>query len=318
MEISTTQTILYSAVLVLVGVLILLLSTRWLFSDNISIRLKDFVEAELYGQSHAGTSVVIPSREITGNLLSRLFIPSVRNLGNFFGRLTPTSAIESIQRKLVIAGNPYGLGPREFFGLRWVVAIVGLVIGLITLRQNQSLNGFLIAVILIALGYLLPSLWLGSRVNRRQRVIRKSLPDALDMLSVCASAGLGFDQSLQRISVHWDTPIGYEFGRVISEMEMGLSRRESLRNMADRLDVQELSSFVAFVLQSEQLGMSISDTLHSQAAQMRIERRFHAQEQAQKIPTKMLIPMAFLIFPALLAVILGPAIPDLVDVFRSF
>jgi tight adherence protein C len=137
------------------------------------------------------------------------------------------------------------------------------------------------------------------------------------MLSVCATAGLGFDQSLQRVSEYWETPIGAEFGRVISEMEMGLSRRDALRNLADRLDITELSSFVAFVLQTEQLGTSIVDTMHSQADQMRVERRYRAQEQAQKIPTKMIIPMVFLIFPALLAIILGPVIPLLYTFLQS-
>jgi tight adherence protein C len=123
---------------------------------------------------------------------------------------------------------------------------------------------------------------------------------------------------LQRVSEYWDTPIGREFGRVINEMEMGITRRDALRNLADRIDIREISSFVALIVQTEQLGMSISDTLHAQAEQMRIERRHRAQEQAQKAPIKMLIPMALLIFPALLAVILGPAIPSLVDVFGNF
>ena len=81
------------------------------------------------------------------------------------------------------------------------------------------------------------------------------------MLSVCATAGLGFDQSLQRVSEYWDTPIGREFGRVINEMEMGLTRRDALRNLSDRLEIREIASFVALILQTEQLGMSISDTL---------------------------------------------------------
>jgi tight adherence protein C len=163
--------------------------------------------------------------------------------------------------------------------------------------------------------YFFPKLWLQSRVSRRQNAVRKGLADALDMLSVCATAGLGFDQSIQRVSEYWDTPIGHEFGRVISEMEMGLTRRDALRNLSERLDIREISSFVALIMQTEQLGMSISDTLHAQADQMRIERRFRAQEQAQKAPVKMLFPMIGLIFPALLAVILGPSIPALREIF---
>jgi tight adherence protein C len=98
---------------------------------------------------------------------------------------------------------------------------------------------------------------------------------------------------------------------------MGLARREALRNLADRLNVSEISSFVSVILQSEQLGMSISDTLHAQAEQMRIERRFRAQEQARTIPIKMLVPLAFLILPAIMAVILGPAIPQILDLFEA-
>jgi tight adherence protein C len=138
------------------------------------------------------------------------------------------------------------------------------------------------------------------------------------MLSVCASAGLGFDQSLQRVSEYWKTAIAVELGRVVTEMEMGLSRRQALRNLADRLEVTEISSFVAIILQSEQLGMSISDTLHSQADQMRVERHYRAEEMARKAPIKMLLPLAFLIFPAILAVLLAPSIPPLLSLFNRF
>jgi tight adherence protein C len=127
---------------------------------------------------------------------------------------------------------------------------------------------------------------------------------------------LGFDQSLQRVSEYWHTPVGVEFGRVVAEMEMGVSRRTALRNMADRIGLSELSSFVAVIIQSDQLGMSIADALHAQAQQMRIERRFRAQEAARKVPLKMLFPMMLLIFPAMLAVVCGPSIPILSGFFQ--
>jgi tight adherence protein C len=109
-----------------------------------------------------------------------------------------------------------------------------------------------------------------------------------------------------------------ELSRTMGEMEMGLSRSEALRNLSNRLDVSELSSFVTLILQADQLGMSISDTLQAQAEQMRVERHYRAEEQARKIPIKMLLPMAFLIFPAIMAIILGPAIPDLIQFFSEF
>jgi tight adherence protein C len=185
------------------------------------------------------------------------------------------------------------------------------------LRQGTDLVNLIGAAIIIYVGFFGPTVWLKRRVRKRQDQIRKGLPDALDMLSVTAEAGLGFDQSLQRVSEYWKTPVGIEFGRVVSEMEMGVSRRTALRNMADRLDVTELSSFVAVIIQSDQLGMSIADALHAQAKQMRIERRFRAQEAARKVPLKMLFPMLLLIFPAMLAVVCGPSIPILTDFFSS-
>ena len=154
-------------------------------------------------------------------------------------------------------------------------------------------------------------------VRGKQEKIRRHLPDAMDMLSVCADAGLGFDQSLQRVSESWEGPIAIEFVRVVNEMSMGETRASAMRSMAERLDVPEVSSFVAVILQSYELGMGIADTLHAQADQMRTERRYWAQEQARKMPTKMLFPLMLLILPAMFAVIMGPTIPALREIFSS-
>lgn len=307
------QILMYSAVLILLGALAAIVSIRWLRADNLELRLNEYVAEEIDGAQRERTTVIIPKRQLTGSVASRVVTPLARGIIRLIGRLTPTSAINNIRKQLTIAGSPTGLGPREFFALRWAFTILGIVTALLILRQGFDLRKLLLAVLLVVIGYMLPNVWLSHKVRTRQDQIRKGLPDALDMLSVCSSAGLGFDQSLLRISEHWDTPIGHEFGRVINEMEMGFSRRDALKNLSERTEIQELSSFIAFVLQSEQLGMSLSETLQSQATQMRIERRFKAQEQAQKIPSKMLFPMAFLIFPAIIAVVLGPAIPQIVE-----
>ena len=309
---------LVSVILVGAGALIALSSWRSINTDNLSIRLNDYVAQETGSASPSRNFLTGSSRELSGSLPKRVFLPFIKSIGQLFGRMTPASQIENIRHKLTIAGNPLGLGAREFFGLRIVSTLIGILAALGLLQMGKGIVYWLSAAMALGVFYLLPAAWLQRQVRQRQDAVRKGLPDALDMLSVCATAGLGFDQALQRVSEHWNTPVAAEFNRVIQEMEMGLSRREALRNMADRLDVNELSSFVAFILQSEQLGMSISDVLHTQAAQMRAERRFRAQEQAQKIPTKMLFPMAFLIFPALLAVVLGPALPKLYNVFQGF
>lgn len=309
---------LISVILIGAGALVALFSWRALNTDNLASRLNEYVTEEPGSLSPTRTLIDSSRQELRGSLSSRVLLPIVKSIGQFFGRLTPTSQLEHLRHQLTIAGNPNGLGAREFYGLRLVSLLIGALLALLLLRLGHDVKFLAAAGIVVLALFLLPSAWLSRKVRQRQDSVRKGLPDALDMLSVCATAGLGFDQSIQRVSEHWNTPVGAEFGRVIHEMEMGLSRREALRNMADRLEISELSSFVAFVLQSEQLGMSISDVLHTQAAQMRAERRFRAQEQAQKIPTKMLLPMAFLIFPAIIAVVLGPAIPKLATVFQTF
>jgi len=297
------------------GLAILVLSVRWLRAGSISKRLVQYVSVPMdTTRSQVNASLRQP-RLITGSFAARTFIPAIRWIGRIFGRITPSGAIEGLSKKLLVAGNPMGMGAKEFYGISLACTLLGAYLAFLLYRRASSTLDIVLSIMVLVLMYLFPKLWLQSVVSRRQNRVRKGLADALDMLSVCATAGLGFDQSLQRVSEYWDTPIGHEFGRVISEMEMGLSRRDAMRNMAERLDMREISSFVALIIQTEQLGMSVSDTLHAQAAEMRIERRFRAQEQAQKAPLKMLIPMATLIFPALLAVILGPSIPAFREIF---
>jgi tight adherence protein C len=306
-----------SIILGALGIAFIFLAIRSLSSGSLNQRLTQYVEAPLEEGLVRKNVVRIQPRIITGSFASRIFMPVLRGIGRFFGRITPTGAIDNLAKQLLMAGNPMGLGPREFYGISMALTVLGVYLAFVMYQRGTGLVNLLLCILILILFYAGPKVWLHYLVTNRQKKVLRGLPDALDMLSVCATAGLGFDQSLQRVSEYWDTPIGHEFGRVINEMEMGLTRREALRNLAERVDIREISSFVALIIQTEQLGMSISDTLHAQAEQMRIERRHRAQEQAQKAPIKMLLPMVLLIFPALLAVILGPAIPTLMEVFRN-
>ncbi|HSF83602.1 MAG TPA: type II secretion system F family protein [Anaerolineales bacterium] len=310
--------IVFGAVFMIAGAVFVFMSLGWLFRDDLTTRLDTFVSEAEVQQRAWSPELQVRSREITGSLASRILVPITQALGRLLGRLTPASSIDSLRRQLVIAGNPMRLGPREFYGLRIAFVILGLGLAYLVITRGLERMNILTAILILGITYIFPVLWLRMMVSSRQNKIRKSLPDALDMLSVCADAGLGFDQSLQRVSEFWNTAIALELGRVVAEMEMGVARRDALRNLADRLDISELSSFVSVIIQSEQLGMSIADTLHAQAEQMRVERRFRAQEIARTLPIKMLIPLAFLIFPAIIAVVLGPAIPPLIELFGGF
>jgi tight adherence protein C len=298
------------------GLVIVFLGWRAATADDVSRRLQEFVAPDAAAPLSRPRPQYL-ERELSGSLGKRLILPGFQRLGRLFGRLTPAGVLDDLRRQLAIAGSPLGLGPREFYGLRLLFNLLGLWLGFNLLRQGFTQINLIYALLAYIICNYLPKSWLKRRVRARQERVRRGLPDALDMLSVCAEAGLGFDQSLQRVSEHWKTPLGAEFGRVVADMEMGSSRQQALRSLAERLDVSELSGFVAVILQSDQLGMSIADTLRAQALQMREERRFRAQEQARKIPLKMLFPILFFILPALFVVVLGPSIPAIMDFFAS-
>src|SRR5689334_21579231 len=156
-------------------------------------------------------------------------------------------------------------------------------------------------------GFYLPHIMLATRVTRRQKEIRKAMPDALDLLTICVEAGLGFDAAMSKVAEKWETELSLAFARVIREVQLGKVRRDALKDMADRLGIAEMTSFVAAIIQSEQLGVSIARFLRIQADQMRVKRRQFAEEQAHKAPIKMIIPMALLIFPSIMIIILVPA-----------
>ena len=178
-----------------------------------------------------------------------------------------------------------------------------------TMGETRPAFVMVLIIVLVSaiLGYVMPYLWLKSKISRRQKSVRKAMPDALDLLTICVEAGLGFDGAMQKVSEKWETELSLAFARVIREIQLGKLRREALRDMADRLGLGEMTSFVAAVIQSESLGVSLAKVLRIQSDQMRIKRRQLAEEEAHKAPIKMLIPMALLIFPSLMIVLLSPA-----------
>jgi tight adherence protein C len=303
---------------VIAGAWILFIGFRYFSVNDITDRLTEFVEEELDEDFRPRRTVELAPRDLSGSFFNRVIAPRLSALGQFFSRLTPMGVLRSVEHRLMIAGNPFGMGSRGFMGFQFISIVLGFGGALAVLSQGLERVNILVSMLLILISLLVPALWLMRAGRKRQDEVRKGLPDALDMLSVCASAGLGFDQSLQQVGEQWGTEVGNEFGRAVSELNMGLSRQEVLRNMADRVEIIELSTFVSLIIQAEQLGMSIADTLHTQAEQMRMFRRFRAEEQIQKIPTKMLFPIAFLIFPSILVVVLGPAIPTLIQLFSGF
>jgi tight adherence protein C len=284
--------------------------------NNLSTRLDKFVTAEVQSLSNPITGQIIP-REITGSLFSRTIVSWINKFIHFLERLTPEKMAVDLEHQLMVAGNPANMHAGQFFAIRLLVLFVGIFLAFFINWdfKNISIISFAFGILVIVICFFLPVFWLKSRIQSKQFEIRRELPNALDMLSVCADAGLGFDQSLQKISIYWDTELGHELKRVTQELEMGVSRTDALKNMSNRLDVEDLSRFISIVIQAEMIGMSYADVLHSQALQMRILRQYWAREVANKLPAKMILPLALCIFPALIAVIIGPIIPTITNIF---
>ena len=294
-------------VIVVIGVIVLTV---------IGLRNPERVEEELLNSrleelSQADGPIELRSLELSQPFRDRIIFPIAQKFGELAIRFTPQNARQAIERKLELAGSSSKIDPTiilagQFVGMLFFGGIILFVfsIGSIDWPWGRKL---IIALIFSFLGFYFPQLMLSSQISRRQKEIRKAMPDALDLLTICVEAGLGFDAAMAKVSDKWQTQLSLAFARVIQEIQLGKVRREALRDMADRIGLSEMTSFVAAVIQSEQLGVSLSKVLRIQADQMRIRRRQLAEEEAHKAPIKMLIPMGGLIFPSLMIVLLTPA-----------
>ncbi len=258
--------------------------------------------------------------ELSQPFTQRVLVPLMEGLAGLAKRFTPQESLENVRHNLELAGSPYGWSPVQFMGLRILAAILlgGLGLVIMMVSSMSLARRMLILGGLAAGGYYLPTLWLKGRISSRQREVTRSLPDALDLLTICVEAGLGFDAAMARVADKWDNELTKEFIRVLQEVQLGKLRREALRNMADRIDVQEVSTFVAAIVQAEELGVSIAKVLRIQAEEMRRRRRQRAEELARQAPIKMLPAIAFLIFPAIFVVLLGPAVIRVMTMELSF
>lgn len=255
--------------------------------------------------------------ELEKPFAERVLVPIMKYVLDIFGKLSPQRNADQIRRNLQLAGNPYGMTPVMFGGMRLALSIgLFFIFGFITVTaMGFTMNALMYTMIGTILGYLLPGMWLGNQIKKRQKALTRALPDALDLLTISVEAGLGFDVALQRVTDKSDNELSREFKRVLADVRLGRSRREALRDLGERNGVEDLKTFTSAIIQADQLGVSMSKILRLQSDQMRMKRRQRAEEEAQKAPVKMLIPMVFLIFPAIFVVLLGPSVPRFIEAF---
>lgn len=270
---------------------------------------KDPIQARLEEFSVGDEPVSLEEIELSQAFTDRIVYPFFNNIGELASRFTPQATLQSARRKLETAGNPMQMDPAFFLATRFVFAIVfgGGVFAVFAITGRSWVQGLALSVLFMGIGFAFPNLWLISRIQRRQKGVFRAMPDALDLLTIAVEAGLGFDAAMSKVHEKWENDLALEFGRVIQEIRLGKLRREALRDMSERLGVTEMTSFVAAVIQSEQLGVSMAKVLRIQSDQMRVRRRQMAEEEAHKAPVKMVFPIALLIFPSILIILLGPA-----------
>ncbi|RPJ26894.1 MAG: type II secretion system F family protein [Chloroflexi bacterium] len=299
--------LIFGAVVLIVAIAVIIVSlrrnARGEEDDPLQARLAEFIQR--------GDVTSLEEIELSQPFSERVIIPVLNRLGEISARFTPQKAIQNTARQMELAGNPWPIDPATFFAIRFILSVVlgGFMIWTFLGVEgyfNTTDKTFMIAGGFLG-GFYLPQIMLSSRVTRRQKDIRKAMPDALDLLTICVEAGLGFDAAMSKVAEKWETELSLAFARVIREIQLGKIRREALKDMADRLGIPEMTSFVAAIIQSEQLGVSLGRVLRIQSDQMRIKRRQRAEEESRKAPIKMIIPMALLIFPSILIIILTPA-----------
>jgi tight adherence protein C len=251
-----------------------------------------------------------------GSFFRRVLWPSLERMATPGSALVKNVNFDEVRFRLMRAGFPYGMSAQSFVVLKNILMPASLAVVFVAwlpiLNEIFGLElSWLTAPIFAAIGafygYKFPDIWLNMVTRRRQTEIQLILPDMIDLITVSVEAGLSLYGAIQRISTRFQNPLSEEFLRALQEVRLGRSNIDAMRDMARRVDVDDLSSLISSIVQADMLGLAIANVLRVQSERLREKRSQRAREAAQKAPIKMVFPLVFFIFPALFIVILGPA-----------
>jgi tight adherence protein C len=271
---------------------------------------------ELLRSQVGAVPVSLRDRQLADPFAQRILKPTVGGLASMARRFTPADTLRRLDHKLILAGSPEGWGSDRVVLFKFLATVVGALFG-VACSKSGILHGpaqVAMPFVLGAIGYSLPGAVLGQAALRRQDAIRGALPDMLDLLTISVEAGLGFDSALLHVTKNVPGPLAQEIGRMLHEMQLGVSRVDAFRHLGDRTSVDELRGFIIAMVQADVLGVSIGKVLRAQAREHRVRRRQKAEERALKIPVKLLFPMIFCILPLIMIVVAGPAV---IKIFHS-
>lgn len=230
-------------------------------------------------------------------------------------RFTGADATTRIRHKLDLAGNPPKWTVDRVIAFKVMGAVAGAVAGVLLtqlLGAGTSMRVLGIGACVV-IGYFAPSLWLYQTAHDRSAKMQRELPDAIDLMTISVESGLGFDAAIQQVAKNTEGPLSEEFARVLREMQIGASRSDSLRKLADRTNVPEIKTFVSAMVQADAFGIPIAQVLRVQSSEIRVKRRQRAEEKAQQVPVKITIPLIFTILPCLFVAVMGPAVLSVLD-----
>ncbi|TQS92222.1 type II secretion system F family protein [Arthrobacter sp. TS-15] len=230
------------------------------------------------------------------------------NLQRLGARLTPKGYTIWLDKLLAKLGRPAGMPLGRLLILKPALALAAGLVGLLFFLRAPSGSGFVLYLAAVSLVYFIPDLLIHGRAAERQKAIQMELPNTLDQMLISVEAGLGFEGAMARAGQNGSGPLAMEMLRTLQDMQAGRSRKEAYIALADRVDVHDLRAFVGAIVQADTYGIAIANVLRTQAKQMRIKRRQRAEEQAMKLPVKVLFPLMFCILPVLFIVIMGPAV----------
>ncbi len=243
--------------------------------------------------------------------------PAAQQVSALGRTLTPKGATAWLQRWLDYAGNPPSWPPSRIMEMQGrgmlIFALLGGVIGFALGLAPATILAWVIVGALF--GFWLPFLVVYDMGQRRQQQLRRQLPDALDLLTLSVEAGLGFDAAMAQVAGTMPGALSREFARLLQEMQMGQRRADALRALAARTSVTELRAMASSLVQAGELGIPTANVLREQAHQMRIRRRQRAEEQARKLPVKVIFPLILCLFPALFIVVIGPGAINIMESF---
>lgn len=285
---------------------------KFLYGRRLAVKSR----LKIYVSHETAESETTKSEEEIEPFRMRVLYPLLQGFSKRLGRLAPSSFERRAVLRLQQAGGQIKLEAREWLGLQLLLVIGGVIFGVLMIQSVTSLFRQIFILMLFGfVPFLFSELFLRSRILNRRKEIKKVLPDVLDLLTVSVEAGLGFDQALMKVVEKVKGQLSDELSKTLQEIQYGKSRRDALKDLSDRVQVDNLKQFINALLQADRLGISIGNVLRVQAEDMRIRRRQEAEEKAMKAPVKLLFPLIFFVFPSLFVILLGPAV---INIFNTF